>query len=81
MRTIDKVIDDILKIVPKTIDDYDDFYNRLNDIPKKIKYVAPELVPYLWKSFSYICYYYLHKYKDEKWNLEVRYIINPNYKT
>jgi hypothetical protein len=72
MRNILLIIDEIEKIVPSDINNYDDFKSALDIIKKHFFYTSPEALIDRWYELSMVCKIYISSYKGEKWESDVR---------
>tara|TARA_Y100000590_G_scaffold468679_1_gene652533 strand:- start:1248 stop:1658 length:411 start_codon:yes stop_codon:yes gene_type:complete len=78
MRSINDVIQNVLDIVPNTIDDYEEFYFVLRKLEERITYSAPEILGDRWHDLGSLCYKYLNKYNGTEWEYMVRFELNPD---
>ena len=68
-----EVIDYILNIVPKNIDEYDMFHRGLHRIVISIAYTAPEAIHVRWVELCRLCtFYFLPKYTGTPWEVKIR---------
>lgn len=65
MRPIDKVIQAIIKLVPKEFHDYDNLVADLKKIEESSHYTAPEMMAERWNSVMECLNFYLAEQSSE----------------